>query len=128
MLVWLFSLSLVGIILLLSLKLYENAKGRKIFVFQKLSRFDKPLKEKTDQGKQIIEEKSQRVGTFVRDELPLHTRNTVNSFVGALKEKYVTMLPNIRGNRVLHDNGKVSEFLKDIARHREENGGGKIEG
>lgn len=92
-----------------------------------ISKLDAPIKAKLDMGAEVLVDRKEKTILYLKNELPKHAKSILIQTKRGIEEKYATILPNIRGNKVLNKNGKVSEFLKDITKHKEENGGGRIE-
>lgn len=127
MFTYLFLVSLFAIALLLSVKVFENTKKRRFLAMEIISKLDAPIKAKFDMSAEVLEDKKKKTIFYLKNELPKHAKSILIQTKRSIEEKYATILPNIRGNKVLNKNGKVSEFLKDITKHKEENGGGRIE-
>ena len=128
MLTVLFSFSLVAIALLLGFKIFENKTKRRTIILKSLSKFDTSLSRYLEIGLTKYESGVNQINLFIKEQIPNHTKELINLSKTKIQNKYATMLPNIRGSRPLNQNGNTSEFLKDIAKHKEENGGGRIEG
>lgn len=109
------------------LKVYENGRRRRIFISQALSRFDVKVQGQMEKMRFFIDRYSHKIGTLIKEDIPRYSRYSFFIAKKTIKEKYDTLLPNLRGSRVLRKNGDVSSFLKDIARHKQERGGGRIE-
>ena len=121
-----FCVSLLGIAVMLSLKIYENNTGRQTFL-GKLSKHDEKVGIKLSE----IREQASKVGdeafTFTTTKLPAHAIHTAIQAKDILKEKYEKIIPDIRGGRILKQGGKISEYLKEIAQHKKQNGTGRID-
>lgn len=127
MLIALFALSFLGIVTLLGFKMYEVAHQKETFATKALSRFDNTVEEKLSNSKEIFEKKKRRVESFVKEELPKHTKDTMVLFVETAKKKYESLFPNIRGVRKFRTERNASPFLRDISSERERDGKGRIE-
>ncbi len=127
MLTFLFIFSFFVILVLLIVKVYETKKEKRFFALKALSHFDTSLEKKFGEVKVKYEKEKENAAFLASVELPRQTRNMFLAAKGALRQKYATMLPNIRGSRILKNAGTASEFLRDIAEHKKENGGGRIE-
>jgi hypothetical protein len=127
MLTVLFSFSFLVIAFLLGFKVFENKVKRQTFVTKALSKFDDPISRHLETGRVKFEKGVSQAVAFVNEKVPSKTKELISISKNVIQDKYATMLPNIRGHRTLSQNGKVSEFLKDISKHKEENGGGRIE-
>lgn len=127
MITYTFALSFVGVFGMIILKVYENGRRRRIFISQALSRFDVRVQEQIEKMRFTIERYSNKVNVLVREDIPRYSRYSFFVAKRTVMEKYDNLLPNLRGNRILRKNGDVSSFLKDIAKHKQERGGGRIE-
>lgn len=127
MLVVLFSFSFLVITFLLGFKVFENKVKRQTFVTKALSKFDTPISQRLETSRAQYENSKNKAISFVVEKIPQGAKGLVAQSKKALQEKYVTMLPNVRGSRTLNQKETTSEFLKDISKHKEESGGGRIE-
>lgn len=127
MLTYTFALSCAGVFGMIILKVYENGRRRRIFISQALSRFDVKVQVQMEKMRLSVDRYSHKISTLIKEDIPRYSRYSFFIVKKTIKEKYDTLLPNLRGNRVLRKNGDVSSFLKDIARHKQERGGGRIE-
>lgn len=127
MLTYTFALSFFGVFGMILVKVYENSRRRRIFLSQSLSRFDVKVQEKIETMRLNIDRYLHKFNSLVREDIPKYSRYSFFVARKTVKEKYDTLIPNLRGNRVLRKNGDVSSFLKDIAKHKQEQGAGRIE-
>jgi hypothetical protein len=127
MLTFLFIFSFFGILLLLAVKVYETKKEKQVFILKALSRLDNPIENKLSKVKERYVIEKERAEYMAKVELPRQSKEMFFAAKDALQQKYVTMLPNIRGSRILTKAGEASEFLRDITEHKKENGRGRID-
>ncbi len=127
MLITLFALSFLGIVTLLGFKMYEVAHQKETFATRALSRFDERVEEKLSTSKELFESKKNRAESFIKEELPKHTKDTMVLIAETAKKKYDSLFPNIRGVRTFRTERDASSFLRDISSERERDGKGRIE-
>ncbi len=127
MVLTIFIVSFVGIATLVVIKMYELKRQSTTVVTKKLSEYDEQVTSQIREVQGMSQEGLDKASTFVRNELPRKALENATLLKGAIKEKYQTILPNIRGIRVLSQKGKVSQFLQDIQHDRDRVGKGRIE-
>jgi len=127
MLTALFVISFLGIVTLLGFKMYEVAHQKETFATKALSRFDGRVEEKLTTSKELFESKKSRAESFLKEELPKHTKDTMVLIAETAKKKYGSLFPNIRGVRTFRTERNASPFLRDISSERERDGKGRIE-
>ncbi len=127
MLTYTFAFSFVGVFGMIFLKAYENRRRRRVFISNLLSQFDRVLLVRLQEARGVFFKKRDHVYFFLRDTAPRHARYMVFVLKKTIEEKYDNFFPNMRGSRILRKNGDVSSFLRDIAKHKQEQGGGRIE-
>ena len=127
MLTSLFVISLSGLVALLGTKMYEVSRQKQTFAGKALSRFDSTVQENLDLSKDVYEKQMNRVESFVKEELPKQTKETMVLVRDSAKKKYSSLFPNIRGVRTFRTARDASLFLQDISKERERDGKGRIE-
>ena len=127
MLTYTFALSAFGLFGMLFLKVYEVKHKKKAFFGLILSRFDSKVHNRLNEVALTYDTGKEKLGLLVRQEIPRQAKYLYFITKKTAKEKYDTFWPNIRGSRILRKNKDVSAFLRDIAKHKEENGGGRID-
>lgn len=127
MLTYIFTISFFAVFGMVFLKVYENQKRRRTFISQVLSRFDVSILSNINKGYDILDKNKVKGRALVEEDLPRQVRYVIFVIKKAMREKYDTFLPNMRGNLILKKDGDVSSFLKDIAKHQKEGSGGRIE-
>ena len=125
-LIVIFSLSFLGLAVMFALKIYENNSGQKTFL-SGLSKHDEYVDVKLNEIKGRVVKTGDDVLHLATTKLPAHAIHTAMQTKDILKEKYEKILPDIRGSRILKKGGKISEYLKKITDHKEQNGKGRIE-
>jgi hypothetical protein len=123
----LFAASLMVIVLMLSVKVYEVSHNRKSFTSRIFSQFDPGLDKRYRASLEFYDRRREWALLFLRHELPRHSRDVFTLLRDSVYDKYRSVLPNIRGMRVLRSNREASPFLQDIKNHKEREGVGRIE-
>jgi hypothetical protein len=126
-LISIFAVSLIGVIAMISIKVFEIKQHRKTWLFVYLSRFDGELSVQVKNLSQRFDLLDEQAVLFFKEKLPRQVKYFFLLLKKNMKEKYENILPNIRGSRILRKDGNVSAFLRDISKHKEENGGGRID-
>lgn len=126
MLTPIFLCSLVFVLLMIAIKVYEYVFKKRTFVTALISHLDKPLGERIVSGARTVDTARERIFTVLVHEFPKQTKYFFLLLRKQVQEKYSSVLLDTRGSRVLKSDAAVSPFLKDIARDKEENRGGII--
>jgi len=116
-----------GVFGMLFLKIIENRRKRKDALSRFLSSFDALVHDHLSNIGDSYADMQDQSMAFLKDELPKQSKYFFMLLNKQIRERYKSLWPNIRGNRVLKEGGPVSPFLKDIAKHREEVGRGRID-
>jgi hypothetical protein len=127
MITYIFAVSALGVFGMVGLKMVEVRRRKKIFISNFLASLDHSLLSKKDSLAHLIDDGYARLGVFVKQELPRHLRYFYFTTKKMVKEKYEVWMPNLHGRFHLRRNGDVSSFLRDIAKHKKENGSGRID-
>ena len=126
-LISIFVISLIGVMAMLSIKVFEIKQHRKTWLFNYLSRFDEETSTMMQKLSQRFDLLDEQAVLFFKEKFPRQSKYFFLLLKKNMREKYENILPNIRGSRILRKDGKVSAFLRDISKHKEENGGGRID-
>lgn len=126
MLTVLFTISAVGIFLLVGMKIIELRIKRELPLSVFLGKFDSAVKNRGESLQVAIGEKKNRTVLFIKHELPRHVKYLLFVSRRSLNERYGDVFPNIRGVRELRKDGAVSPYLQDISKHKELQGKGYI--
>lgn len=122
-----FLVSLIVIFLMLLMKAYEVSYQRRSFSAKILSRFDHILAKQYRASLDSYDRGREWTLMFLREELPKQSREAATLLRTVMYDKYRSILPNIRGMRVLRPSREASPFLRDIRDHKEKSGKGRIE-
>lgn len=127
MIIYTFAISALGIFGMLFLKVYEVKNKKKAIIGMILSKFDSKVHSRLNDIVFIYDTGKEKLGTFVTQEIPRQSKYLYFLAKKTARQHYDAILPNIRGSRILRRNKDVSAFLKDIAKHKEESGIGRID-
>jgi hypothetical protein len=122
-----FAVSFLVVILLLSLKTVENRRGESLAPLKTLRKLDEPLRNllmKLGNNFNSVADTSEQ---FLVKDLQTYAKKSVLDAKSYLVGTYEKTLIDARGNRILKQTREVSGFLKDIAKHKVQNGKGRID-
>ena len=122
-----FDVSSIGVFGMIFLKIYEVKRKRKAYIGIILSKFDSKIHNRINELALTYDTGKEKASLFVKQEIPRQSKYFMFLTKKMAKEKLDFFWPNIRGSRILRRNGDVSAFLRDIAKHKKENGGGRID-
>ncbi len=128
MLIGTFSLSLVVIVTMITIKWYEIKKQKEGGLSRVLARFDRPLEKYYEDILRRCEHVWDKVVLDGAEGAPKYFKEVSLRMFRFLSEKYNSALPNIRGTRKFRGDKDASLYLRDIHQHKEQNGKGRIEG
>lgn len=111
---------------MLFLKVFENRRKKLTKLSVWLASYDEKTLDYLQSVTARTEDFSEKAQVMYREKLPQQTKYFFLLLMKGMVEKYESLRLNSRGNRNLRT-GDASAFLKDIAKHKEENGGGRIE-
>ncbi|TAL49209.1 hypothetical protein EPN83_01565 [Patescibacteria group bacterium] len=113
-----FFFSLAGLVVLVGLKVYEFRSGRRVISRSLLAKWNAVLHRETARGRGRLTVARERGRVFLVRELPRHSEALVDMLRREFERAYQKFLEKVRGSRVLHSNGKVSDFLEKISEER----------
>lgn len=125
-LIYIFAISACVVFGMLLLKVYENRRKKITLLSSVLSGFDDESRARLEELTDSYSEMYEQSGEFLKEKLPQQTKYFFQLVQKNIEEQYQALLLNARGSRALRT-GDASSFLKDIAKHKKENGGGRIE-
>lgn len=113
---FIFYVSGAVVAILLLAKIWES-KRRKSFMFLNLiSKGDEGFRNFSHDATHAYSVFKEKGDFFIRKQLPLHTRNTINKTEILIKEKAEKYLGNMRNSKLLHPRSEgISEFFKNIS-------------
>jgi hypothetical protein len=112
---------------LIAVKAYEVRQKRTIFVTRVIAMVDERFSGHRKKVIVALEGRKEAVTGFVVNEAPRRVKYALFILRKEAKDRYDAIVPALRGIRILKKRGNVSTFLKDIARYKEEQGGGEIQ-
>jgi len=122
--IYLFILSGLGIATLLVAKRIEEKKRRKLFILELICRGDVMLREFHHEAINFYSEGKETVAFFVKKQLPMKSRSTLNKVLALIEDRTEGYLNNLRDSRLLKKSDGISEFFKNVS--DVEKGGGEI--
>ncbi len=125
-LISIFTISLIAVFGMLSLKVFENSRKKLTPVSVFLSSYDTKLEEKAHSSIHMLSDLQTKIHAFLKVQLPQQTKYFLLLLKKKIVDQYQSLLLNARGSRALKS-GEVSAYLKDITKHKNELGGGRID-
>jgi hypothetical protein len=123
---YLFTISFCVVFGMIFLKVFENRRKKLTKLSALLSSYDEKTLDYLQGLTERTEDFSLKAQVIYREKLPQQTKYFLLLVMKGIMEKYQSLQLSSRGNRNLRT-GDASAFLKDIAKHKRENGGGRIE-
>jgi len=117
-----FVLSGVAIVFLIVAKTWELRKHKSVWVLRMIGRADEHIREYSHSSihkYSLYKEKSE---IFIKKQLPLQAKNTVNKAEAMIRDKFEKYVGNIRNTKFLSSRNKegISEFFKNMDDLKEE--------
>ncbi len=124
--IYLFTISFCVVFGMLFLKVFENRRKKLTKLSVWFSSYDESTRNRLESVAHSSQDISAKMQVLYREKLPQQTKYFFLLVKKGVVEKYQSLILNSRGSRNLRT-GDASAFLKDIAKHKKENGGGRIE-
>ena len=116
----LFYISLIGLVGMFAVKLYEVKRRKRSIVYKVFSQFDEFSHGIVKKVVGTLRHQQERVSVFLRNEAPRAVYEYVVRAIAKTKERVEEMKVKSRGIKKLKENPKVSAFLRDIERAKYE--------
>ena len=127
MLTVLFYTSFLLITTLVGVKMYEISAVKRTALSKMFLSFDGKTEAHMNALKTYFERERMRVRILITHELPKQLHITVIHAKESAQKKYQSIIPNIRGVRILNPDRNASSFLQNLSIERQRDGKGRIE-
>lgn len=126
-LLYIFGISFVFVFGIIFVKVYEYTHRRKIFISRFFAQFDSHTEQFIEKVFGKYDTLKLKLSALVQEEIPRQTRYFFLLLKKVARERYASLILDVRGNRKLRQDPNVSSFLRDISKHKEEHKGGRID-
>ncbi|MDO8424014.1 MAG: hypothetical protein Q7S54_00190 [bacterium] len=111
----LFILSGTAIVTLTLAKRIEEKRKKGVFLLKFISRSDERAREFHQRSVRFYSVGKERTAFFIKKQLPMRSRNSLNKFISKLSEQGTKYLGDIRDSRLLKKPDGISEFFKNMS-------------
>lgn len=116
-----FALSGIAVVILVGAKMWQEKRKKSTFLLRGIGRGDEHVRKISQHAVRHYSDVKEKTDFFLKNQLPLHTKNFINKTNATLKEKSEKYIGNIRGSRFLKKSDGLPEFFKNIS-EKENNG------
>ena len=120
--VYIFYGSLIGMLGMLAVKLYELKRRRRSFIYRIFSNFDETTHGMLARVLGTLRNRTKELEELIKVDFKKHIYQSVVTSIAHLRESYDKMRQSTRGVQKLKENPKVSAFLRDIEEAKREIG------